>query len=157
MIWASLSDFSILEFSLGAKNNSKTWPVSQKVCVVYSFISAWPACGNRRGGNEELPWGRLYLASYTVSASIANVGSAIPWLLNCICFYSHILYSILRQILISSLVTTFGFDDLANWRCQQRAPHGKQRQKICVPSTCIFLSPSVSLAGSGLEYMPVSM
>lgn len=154
MIRASLCYFSNLEFSLGAKNNSKTWPVTLEVCVVYSFISAWPACGNRRGGNEEPPWGRSYPSSYTVSA---NVGSVIRWHINWICFYSHILHSILHQILISSLVTTFGFDDLANWHCQQRAPHGKQHQKICVPSTCIFLSPSVWPAGSGLEYMPVSM
>lgn len=153
----SQSYVSILEFSLGAENNSRTWQVSVRVCVVYSFISGCPACGNRHGGNEELPSGRSYSSSYTVSTNVADVGSAIPWHWNCICFYSPILHSILRQILISSSMTKFGFDDLANWRCQQRAPHGKQRQKICVPSTCIFLSPSVSLTGSGLEYIPVSM
>lgn len=145
IIWFSLSYVSILEFCWGTEDNSRTWPVSLRVCVVCSFISDCPACGNRRGGNEDLPWGRSYSSSYTVSTNVADVGSAVPW------HYSHFLPLILRQILISSSVTKFGFVDLANWRCQQRAPHGKQRQKICVNSTCIFLSPSVSLAGSGLE------
>lgn len=146
MTWVSLSCFSVLEFSLGGVHNSRTRAESLRVCVVYRFISACPACGKRSGGKEEVPWGRSYSSSYT-KKNVADVGSARPWHLNCTCIHSHILHQFQCQVQMSSSVSKFGFEDLDNWCCQQRAPHGKQQQKKKLCAQHLYISVSICVTG----------
>lgn len=62
----SLSCFGVSGLNLGGEHNS-TGAECLRICLVYHFISACPACGKRSGGNEEVPWGRSYSSSYTNS------------------------------------------------------------------------------------------
>lgn len=67
---------SILEFSLGAENNSRIWPVSWRVCVV-AVLSA-PVLPVETGAVEMKSFHEAgHICHVTVSTNVADVGSAM--------------------------------------------------------------------------------
>lgn len=144
MTWVILSCFSVLGLSLGGEHNSTTRAECLRVCVVYRFISACPACGKRSGGNEEVPWGRSYSSSYTNSYNKrSRCWRVKPGRL---AFAASFSSRFCVRYWWATWCQRSDFEDLANWRCQQRASHGKQQQKkLCAQH--LYISVSICVTG----------